>query len=444
MSEVNAANYAFALDAGLAIIDPIPDDVGDALLERLYGILDQREQSPGDVFREVVAELRSLIGPIELPPNGSITWISRRLPLGLAYPELPSSHLFTYPDLGVSIANGFAAEQPGTPGVSVAALVDPGTTEASEIIATARALAERRVLVRSVHGPAANVTDVAMDVDHFPYDLLMFSTHCGDVSGYRWTYEFDDAEGIGRRLVVDIALGIGRPLEGHDDRLMVTEMIYHRSLDGVDWNDPDKAKKVYIGSAIKDFHDLRAASEPLEPVLREKIERVVGSAALQMYDDNYIPMSHSVAAHNTPIIFNNACTSWRELCSRFMFAGARAYVGTVIPVMDGEAADVARGMFVKHYGKPLGHALWATQNDVYGGGVRRPYVATGVYPQRLRTTARDTPRIVLRRLEKDLKAWNAMADRAEKSGDPETAERFYRVARYYESEVKNWPFRRAN
>ena len=56
-------------------------------------------------------------------PSGSVTWISRKLPLGFAYPQRPSTHLFTYPDLGLAIANGFAAEQPGTPGVNVAVLV---------------------------------------------------------------------------------------------------------------------------------------------------------------------------------------------------------------------------------------------------------------------------------------------------------------------------------
>ena len=43
----------------------------------------------------------------------------------------------------------------------------------------------------------------------FPHDLLLIATHCGDVRGYRWMYEFKDSEGYDRELVVDIALGAG-------------------------------------------------------------------------------------------------------------------------------------------------------------------------------------------------------------------------------------------
>lgn len=435
LSEVMAANYAFSLGAGLLVIDPIPDETCDYLQERLYGILDQRQQSPTQVFREVLDELREHIGPVVLPPGGAVTWISRKLPLGLAYPDRPSTHLFTYPDLGLAIANGLAAEQPGTPGVNVAIVVDPGTTEAAEIRTTAEALAERRLLVRGLMGTNADVTTVSQDVDHFPYDLMIFSTHCGDASGYRWTYDFDDAEGIARHLVVDIALGIGRPSDNDDDRLAVTELIYFRSLDGVDLNNPLKNEKLYIGSAIKDFTDLRKG---LEPTSKFKLDRVVGSAAMVMSDNNYIALPQSVAAQGTPIIFNNACVSWRELSHRFMFGGARAYIGTVVPVLDAEAAEVATRVFRKHYGKPLAHAVWAAQNEVYGDAARRPYVVSGVYPQKLRATAQDTPRIVLRRLETEASTWSNLVAADVAAQNHDAAERSRRIADYYDAEVTRW------
>lgn len=47
-------------------------------------------------------------------------------------------------------------------------------------------------------------------MDLFPYDLLIFATHCGDASGYRWTYKFTDSEEIDRTLVVDIAIGVAQ------------------------------------------------------------------------------------------------------------------------------------------------------------------------------------------------------------------------------------------
>ena len=139
-----------------------------------------------------------------------MTFFTSHVPFGLAFPEVPTTHLRTYPDLGVAVLNGLASEQGDRAGVRCAVLVDPGRTPAPEIEAAAASLAKRQVFVRGYPGPTANVRDVTDLVELFPYDLLLFATHCGDAGGYRFTYEFADRAGCIRRLVVDIALGIGR------------------------------------------------------------------------------------------------------------------------------------------------------------------------------------------------------------------------------------------
>ena len=65
----------------------------------------------------------------------------------------------------------------------------------------------------------------------FPYDLLLIATHCGDPSGCRWTYEYEDTEGIQRTLVVDVAVGVGRTSD--DDMLDVLQFTRFVSLDGI-------------------------------------------------------------------------------------------------------------------------------------------------------------------------------------------------------------------
>jgi hypothetical protein len=56
----------------------------------------------------------------------------------------------------------------------------------------------------------------------------------------------------------------------------------------------------------------------------------------------------------------------------------------------------------KHWNKPLAAALWAAQRDVYGANLRRPYVATGVYPQRLRVKVIDYPKRIRTQLARSL------------------------------------------
>ncbi len=178
---------------------------------------------------------------------------------------------------------------------------------------------------------------------------------------------------------------------GDPDILNVMQFERFYELDGVSWSDPNKSEKLEVGTAIRDFVELHHPRD-LEPVHRENIPRVLGSAALKIADHNYIAMPRELADHGAPVIFNNACASWHELSRRFMFAGARAYIGTLFPVTDAEAAQVAES-FVEHdEDLTLAEALWHSQNRTYGQTeTRRPYVMTGVYPQHLRVLVADVP-----------------------------------------------------
>jgi hypothetical protein len=434
LSEVIAANYAYALNAGLHIFDETDEVEGKALLEALYSI-DAPGVSAAAERARVSARMRELVGALDLPAKGSLTFIVRQLPLGVAFPELPGTHLFTYPDLGRAVVNGFAAEQPGSRGTNVAVLVNPQKVAAPEIEAAAKLLPKRQIFVRSYEGLGASVRGVSEMVDLFPYDLLLFATHCGDASGHRWTYEYRDSEGIDRKLVVDVAIGVGHT----DDEDILRVMRYNRfhSLDGVDWSDPVAKADLYVGSAIRDWSE-RARDNAFEPVHREPLDRVLGSAVLAMADDNYLPMPRALACEGSPIIFNNACVSWHELAGRFMFANARAYIGTLYPVSDIEAEAVAVELIGKQFGKMLPHALWSAQNSVYGeGSDRRPYVVSGVYPQLLRSTREDVPRRIISRLWSAMRYWKRRA--AEVGEDePERKEEFDEIANYYTREFSRF------
>lgn len=427
ISEVIAANYAFAMNAGLCIVPEIPRADADYILEEYYGLYDGQDTDFSQKLSDLQARLRAFYCHVRLPESASITFITRKLPAGVAFPEAPSTHLFSYPDLGLQIINGFAAELAGTRGANVAVLVDPGVADASEIDAVAEILPKRGMLVRVYKSGAATVRSVSEMIDLFPYDFLMFATHCGDAPGYRWTYKFKDSEQIDRTLVVDIALGIGQTED--PEILDVTQFLRFHSLDGVAWNDPHKSEKLHVGSTIADFVELKR-SHGLEPVKKEIIARVKGSAAMKMTDNNILPISQSLACGGTPIVVNNACVSWHELASRFMFADARAYIGTLIPVLTTEAHEVIVKTIVDYAQNALPHALWLAQNEVYGSGSRRPYISTGVYPQRLRTEKRHAPSLVLRRLDSALKYWR------ERAASPDVDPKIKRIADYYDEEVK--------
>lgn len=415
LSQVIAANYAFALDAGLFLIPSVAEDQAEDLLERFYKLYDRDSAfSPAQAQAQLSQELLALCGSLPIPDEGSITFIGK-LPFGFAYPEYPTTHLFEYPDLGCAVINGLAAEQPRTHGTGVVVLVDPGTTPAPEIQTAVDLLEPRKAFIRVYQDRAANVRNVSDMMEHFPYDLLIIATHCGDSDGYRWTYEFTDSEGLPRRLVVDLAVGFART----DDPEMFKVGQYMRfiSLDGVDWTDRAAKDKLYIGNAMTDFmnHE-RDPATTLKPVIKDTVERVIGSAAMKMSDSNLLFAQHTMASVGTPIVINNACLSWHRLAGNMTFAGARAYVGTLFPVTSAEAAEVVTKLLDSHWNKPLPIALWAAQRDVYKSDPRRPYVVAGVFPQRLRVEPRDYPEHIRRAINRSLSGYQEMladTDKAE-------------------------------
>jgi hypothetical protein len=433
-AQVIAANYAYSLNAGLHIIPRIPGFVAKQLLEVLYSAQDQQYQSTSEVINSVKQRIIELSGPIPIPLNGSITFVTGGLPFGFAFTTVPSTHLFQFPNLGASIINGFAAEQPNTPGTGIAVLVDPEEEESPDISSAIQLLPNRGIFVRGYSGSGANVRDVSDMIERYPYDLLIISTHCADVSGHRCTYSWVDAEGIDRTLVVDIALGIGRP--DQDEKLSVTEFCSIHSLDGVDWQDPEKGKKLYVGVALSEYADRAGLDGDLRPAETEEIARVRTSAALKMFDHNYIAVPRTLAGEGSPIIINNACTSWHRLAETFTYANARAYVGTLFPVLPVEANAIIDGVFGKHFEKPLALAVWHSQRKAYGVDGRNPYVVTGVYPQRIRANRLDTPKRIgdllsqgLARGRRDLKT----ADRS----DDRMISKIREYAEYYETELRN-------
>ncbi|CDZ29312.1 Hypothetical protein, partial CDS, partial [Neorhizobium galegae bv. officinalis] len=292
LAQVIAANYAWSLGAGICVIPEVSKVEEDDILARFYSSSDVSQTvSQQQILRDLAETLRLLVADAPIPKAGSgasVTFITGKLPFGFAFPDIPSTHLFVYPRLGVTIVNGFARQIDRTIGTVVAALVDPKQTDAPEVAKVREALFNRGSLIRTYEGDGASVRAISTMIDWYPYDFLLIATHCGDVSGVRDTYRFTDSAGSERELVVDSAPGIATTDD--PDLFKVTVMNVFHSIDGVSWTDPDKDSKVEVGTAIKDWIDLTTGGRELKPVKKEQIDRVYGSAALAMSDFNYIAM----------------------------------------------------------------------------------------------------------------------------------------------------------
>lgn len=401
-AQVVAANYAHSLGAGLQLIREVPAEEADSILDEFYLLYDSPEP-PTTTLQRLKERIRQHVGELKVPTGGSVTFITRRVPFGFAFHEYPSTHLFGYPNLGISISNGIIHEQRGSPGIHVAVFIDPGTVVAEEIRVAVQNLRSRESFLRGLHASGATASSVNLTLELFPYDLLLISTHCGDAPGIRHTYEFTDTEGIFRTLTVDLAVGVAaRP---GDELVDVTLFYSFVSLDGIPWNDQERKSKHYVGRAIVDFIEFDRGGSSLTPTRSEPVARVPRSSALRLYDGNYIPVPRSLASERSPIVINNACASWHRLAITFTVANARAYLGTLFSITEVEAQEFISLLFTRFFGRPLSVAIWHAHNSLYGNSVRRPYVLVGCHFQRLRVTASEAPVEILEEMERALSAW---------------------------------------
>lgn len=400
LSQVIAANYAYSIGAGLLLMKAVPSEDAEILCEEFYSVYENREESISSTLQRLSKKMRDLIGEIPLDGITGITFISNKVPWGFSFAELPTTHLFSYPDLGIAIINGVAAEQPGSPPMRLAAVVDPATIPSTEVVKMAQAMAERGILVRGFRGPNATVNDFLRMLELLPYDLLLIATHCGDAGGWRETYRFVDGEGKDRTFVMDTA--VAKAETSNPDRLEVTIFERFVSLDGVAWNDKVELKKI-IGNSVNDFFKVPLTNRKADE--RVEIDRVVSSAAMAMFDGNVLMNLRTLSDNLTPVILNNACASWHELALRFVFANSRAYIGTLFPVVGSEAEVIAEQVLKKHFGKPLAVALWRAQNEAYKEGIRRPYLLVGVHYQKLSSTFDSSHEYLFKRMTKSLSSW---------------------------------------
>lgn len=407
-AQVVAANYAYSIGAGLFLIPEVDKDEAESICEEFYSAYEQKDESLDSLLERLGLRMKALVGDLPMAGVRGITFISQGIPWGYAIREVPTTHLFHYPDLGIAVINGVASEQPDSDKMRIGVVVDPQMVgETSEVEAVAKSLAQRGYLVRGYRDEMARVDIVNRMLEHFPYDFLLIATHCGDASGYRETYQFKDSEGKDRELVFDTALASA--FIDANDKVEVRIFQTPVALDGVDWKNKPALGEI-IGTAMNDFWEHHKDSTPIS---RVPVARVPLSAAMKMHDGNIILAGQNLADDRSPIILNNACVSWHQLAMRCVFADARVYIGTITPVIGPEAESIADKVINKHFGKHLSVALWHAQNEVYGANARRrPYVMVGVHFQRLTSDYGSNGAYLKKKLTKTHQYWKKKLDEA--------------------------------
>jgi hypothetical protein len=432
LSQIIASNLAYSCGASFATFPDLPKATCENWVEELYAL-----GTGGNVaarLGELGARARSHLGALDFSRYRGVLFVTGGFPWGIAVPELPTTHMRRYPDLGRAVIGGLWASQSNRSGARTALLVDPQQVGGSEIRTIGNALVENNTLVRYLRGPNANSMLVQTALDVLPYDVIVLSTHSGDAQGVRVTYQYPDTEGRTRRLVVEHVHSIARDLGS--EMLLLKEFHRFHSIDGVDWRDQEAKAALPLGSALQTWLDMDGPRGRKEFVVTsEDVPRVVGSMAIALHDGNWLFTSHGMHPKTAPLVFNNACWSWHRLSDAFVFAGARGYVGTLFPVTDLEAQQVATAIFKSHRNKELFKALWVAQRAVYGDSGRRPYVIFGLPFVSIRANHEDSVGFTHHEYLEGIARWD---ERARESPHADVRDMAERYARFLRQDLANF------
>jgi hypothetical protein len=307
---VIAANFAFSVDAELRLIPEVSRRDVEKVYDELYDRRASRGSDRGIRAEKNLKERSSRYQAAVLSPGVQfVTFVTSGVPYGYFIPDVPTTHLFSRPDLGLNVFAGvYHASKVGA--TRVAVLLDPKHFKKSETDTVVGNLTHKRIFVKAVKGKEATVYNARNHIEHFPYDLLYICSHAGEMKGRRFKVRFKDRHGEPHIFVIDHAAGIGYTGEGtgKDARFEVMDFKRFVELDGVDWNDDEGKQKIPAGELAEQFS--RISVDDWDVLESKDIGPVRYCVALKLTDHYLLILFQSVAGYEHPIIFNNACVSF--------------------------------------------------------------------------------------------------------------------------------------
>ena len=392
LATVIGANLASAHGGRIAFVSAPTEDDLDLLKEewRLWsnGSFEERLEAKNALVGFLHSRLPA--GLISSRAIKSVSFITEGLPYGLLPFTCPTTHFFSFPLLGLGVLAGMLKSQSLYRSL-IAVLIDPALVGQSEFESLGRILGEAGYVLRHAFGRNATAKFASYLTAYLPSDLIFFSTHCGEVKGQRVVERFPDRQGNLHTICYERVLsGFHSPTEETDDHFEIMVMKRWISIDGVDWSDDARKEEIGAGDLLKDYIDYernmdRSTKKP-DLISVTDSGRVSDSDSLGMHGDlSYLPMPHTVGGYHHPIVFNNACSSWRALASRFSFGGASVYVGTTTDILGTSVGVATANKFVRDItlGHAAGAALHRAQKSLTAELGYTPYLMSGYLYTRL-------------------------------------------------------------
>jgi D-alanine-D-alanine ligase len=212
-----AKNLAMLARGTVVTIPEVRDQERQKMKEllRTFGSTQNDRLQREDAKAEIFSYFDQQLGKVSRSKQKSITFLTHGTPYGLWPYECPVSHILILPNqTGRLILNGITKSIEKWIRVPIALLIDPNNTGGSETSELIGHLTDTSgYLVRVCTGENANTNEISLLATHLPCDLISFTTHAGEVTGYRVTEAFEMIDGKQHTIVYDETLSTGAIME---------------------------------------------------------------------------------------------------------------------------------------------------------------------------------------------------------------------------------------
>lgn len=334
-----AVNFANSMNSRFVAIDK-PELSKQEVKLRLQEFREEHKQESLD---ELTSKIYPSIEHITLTNEKWVTFFTMGIPYSLVTGNpVPISYVNLNLSPDFFIFNNIYYERKNTLYSSI--VFSPlEFADDEETIQVIKQLQSKNHFVIPLIGKDANVYNLDMHIQQYPFSVLHICSHGGEVGGYAISEEFNDRNGVKHVIEYDEVVSFAP--NPYEKLIPVTTKHIWRKFDGMEWKSDELRNQKYPHYV---FSDMLIAVRANKNKHRIKKENIANSCSIKCSDFVYQGMfNHLAGDHFSPFVFNNTCWSWSGISDSFLSEGGRGYIGTLWDINNSIARKTAEDFYIK-------------------------------------------------------------------------------------------------
>ncbi len=350
--DIISANYAFAEEDTLASIASFTRKQVENISQNIKATWNNetlKEKAKLDKFKNIKSQIKARL-PIKINFKSYHTalFITEGIPYSFALDNIiPIAHLLRN-FLWLAFINSYINTREILPISGNAVLFSTKDfNNWDEMDSVEHQLKNKNYTLQRLYWKYATISNFNNYVSFLPYDILHIWTHWWDLSWCNILEEFTDDKWEKHTIEYNEIRIIENPLALNNTKpdTEIPVSIFHSFIE-YDWVKWDNIKESnWLKHRMRNVHRGEYSLKNRRILKSEPTNDIDNSQSIMCFDWPNMCAFHSIANHRRPFIFNNSCSSFYDLSSKFSYAWARWYIWTLWNVEEDVAKEVSEDFY---------------------------------------------------------------------------------------------------